>query len=118
MDAVNRGDSAWLTERSALPFLLDGEIILLGPDIAALWNNLTKAGFNFRNGVILSLKPAGPESAAKFGETMELTTYFTKYVEPNSAIAEVDSGAGRFLLLIGPVKAGKSAIRGLKGPLL
>jgi hypothetical protein len=42
---INEGQADKLTAMSAVPFLVDGEIVTLKPDIASFWSGIVKAGF-------------------------------------------------------------------------
>jgi len=85
--------------------------------MSQLWRSLAGAGFKLENAKIVSIKETGEDSYRLFADSMESKVFFTKYVNNEAVIAEIDSGAGRFLFLIGPAKGGTAMIRGLTGPL-
>lgn len=114
--AVNRGDAQMLSETSAVPFLLDGEMLSIDADVSRLWLNLTEAGFKFGNAAIVAINEIGEDGYKLFADSMEVKVFFAKYVERSAVLAEVDTEAGKFLLLVSPAKNGKAMIRGMKGP--
>ena len=114
---IDKGGADEAAGACSLPFLLDGEIMVLEKDVRMIWQNLHEAGFSLEGAAVLSTVPASAEQYSLFAGTMEVKTFFGKYVREKSLIAEVSAKSGRFLFLFTP--AGKEGVRlqGMKGPL-
>ncbi|MBN2354165.1 MAG: hypothetical protein JXD23_16470 [Spirochaetales bacterium] len=112
---VRAGDAARLEKLTALPFLLDGEIIALPGDAGILWRNLKAAGVTLAGTRLVRLTPAGGDAYKLFADTWEVSVFFKKYVPPNGMIAEIRSDSGAYLLLLGGYALdGYARIIGLK----
>ena len=104
VDLINHPGEEYLEEISSNPFLFDGEIIVLDKDISMIWNNLNRSRFGFKNGVIAETVPVGADDYKMFADTMEVKTYFSKYLPEDAAIVKVESDYGLFYLLLGSYK--------------
>jgi hypothetical protein len=98
---INAGNADQLEKLTALPFLLDGEIIALPGDAGVLWRNLKAAGITLQGMKLVRLTPAREDSYKLFADTWEVSVFFKKYVPANGMIAEIASDSGRYLLLLG-----------------
>jgi hypothetical protein len=115
-DLVDSGQAEKLAAMSALPFLLDQEIVLLPADTAAFWKALAAAGFHLGAAGLLRALPAAPENFSESAPSMEVKTFFKKYVHEGARILELETGAGRKVLLIIGEEAFSRKIYGFKGP--
>lgn len=113
---INTGQSERLAKHSQVPFMFDGEILLMEQDMNLLWGNLRQTGFALREARVESLERAGENSYRLFAETMEAEVYFRKYLPENAMVARVTSSNGDFILLLGGRQAGFPMIYGLRGP--
>jgi hypothetical protein len=112
---INAGDADTLASITAVPFLLDGEIIALEGDALILWKNLKEAGVTMNNARIESLTALREDDWQKFSSSWEVSVFFKKYVPKGTKLAEIDSDSGKFLLLLDGKKLGRASIIGLKG---
>jgi hypothetical protein len=113
---MNRGDVAERVELSALPFVLDQEIIILERDLLTLWANLGDAGFALSNPTVTSLEYGQDSLSAAFGETMDMEVYFDKYAPEDVSVATVEADQGTFLLILGERDRFAPVLHGIKGP--
>ena len=85
--------------------------------MAALWDGMAKAGFRIAEAASVTAIPLDADSYRRFASTMEVKTFFGKYVSGRGSIVEVEAGRSRILLLLdrgrGP---GRALIVGFKGP--
>jgi hypothetical protein len=102
IDLIHAGDADRLVSQSELPFLFDAEIIMLERDLRTLWENLSEAEFTMENFEVEYIGPAGRYSYPPFADSMEVRTFFKKYVPEQSAIVRVIADNGEFFLLLGP----------------
>ncbi len=101
VDLINHPGEEYLEEISSNPFLFDGELIVLEKDISMIWTNLNRSRFGFRNAVIESSVPVTPDDYALFADTMEVRTFFKKYLPEDASLVKVDSDNGVFYILLG-----------------
>ncbi len=104
IELIHSGDAQALVAQSQLPFLFDAEIIMLERDLRTLWENLSEASFTMENAEIEYLGPAGRYSYPPFAVTMEVRTFFKKYVPESSSLVRITADNGEFFLLLGPKK--------------
>jgi hypothetical protein len=114
IDLVNQGDSETLKALSRVPFLFDGEIIILESDVKILWENVVNAGFKLPSAEVAAITEAAEQDSAVFGGSMETATYFSKYLPETARIADVRSGSMQVLLLLDGKKDGYPQIYGMK----
>src|SRR4030042_2067366 len=88
---INKGDVETLTAITAVPFLLDGEIIALDGDALILWKNLKEAGVTMNNAKIVSLAPLREDDWAPFSSSWAVSVFFKKYVPKNTKPAGIES---------------------------
>lgn len=111
---INGGDSAKLAEVSETPFLLDDEIIMLEGDISTLWTNITAAGFTIAGPDVYLIEQKGEDSYSTFGESMEVESFFSKYLPNTARIARVEGDNVKLLLLVNDKVEGYPKIHGIK----
>lgn len=115
-DLINTGDDAYLAKMSQLPFLVDQEIIVLEKDVAAFWANIIKAGFTVEDPVLESGLPVDDTSYMEFYDSMEVETFFKKYVPAKARLLELETGEGQRILLIVEKKWLSRKLYAFKGP--
>lgn len=104
IDLIQAGDAETLVAQSRLPFLFDAEIIMLERDLETLWGNLSEASFEMENAEVEYIGPAGRYSYPPFADSMEVRTFFKKYVPRKSSLVRITAENGEFFLLLGPEK--------------
>jgi hypothetical protein len=113
---INSGDSGRLTSVSASPFLLDGEIVPLPADVASFWQGIVKAGFRVEGAALDKGAPVGAESYRDFADTMEVKSFFARYVKDGTRILELTTSAGTRIRLLTRSQWFSWKILGFKGP--
>jgi hypothetical protein len=98
---INEGQSAKLAGMSATPFLVDGEIVAMKPDVASFWNGIVKAGFKVQGATLTQGMPLTSDSYKQFADTMEVKSFFERYVKKGARILELrtDTSGDRILLI-------------------
>lgn len=105
-----------LTELSARPFLLDGEIVILERDLNTMWTNLREAGFAFDAATVRELGPVDEGTYRAFGDTMDVRAWFARYAADDAGLATVRTTHGTFLILTGERDGRTPRIFGFTGP--
>lgn len=118
IELYNTGDTARMTEMTSIPMLIDGEIVARSSDADYFWNALAKAGFTLDGSESFSVTPLDSNSSLLFGDTMEVSTFFAKYVPETAVIVRVKGPGGDFILLLSGRKGPYPFIFGFTGPLL
>ena len=104
VDLINHPGEEYLEEITSNPFLFDGELIVLDKDVSMIWNNLNRARFGFKNCIISESVPIAADDYAIFADTMEVKTFFSKYLPEDASLVKVESDNGLFYLLLGSYK--------------
>ena len=112
--AINNGEAA---QRSLAetPFLFNGEIILLQNHLTILWDNLYKAGFRMEDVSIVRNELLRENSWSEFGDTMDVRTFFSKYLDRNTSLVEIRARSGNYIFLLNTEVRGYPRIQGFKG---
>lgn len=114
---LNSGQATELAAMSRTPFLLDGELVLLDADVAELWNGMVKAGLRIDAAASVSALPVDDETYKRFASTMEVRTFFDKYVSDRGSLVVLEAGRSRVLLILDRGRGSRRAlIVGFKGP--
>ena len=113
---VNTGQAEKLATMSTLPFLLDQEILVLPQDVTFFWKSVLSAGYKLEEPRLESGKTVGPESYREFRDSMEVRTFFKKYVKKGTRLLELKTGDGQRVLLLVRSSAFSRRISGFKGP--
>jgi hypothetical protein len=116
IELINSGRAADLASSSAVPFLLDGEILLLRSDVADFWRGVAGSGFKIGPQPTLHAVALDDRSFERFASTMEVRTFFSKYVSRQGSLVVVETGRSRILLLLDRGKWGRTLIVGFRGP--
>jgi len=114
---INAGQTDKLAAMSSTPFLVDGEIVSLKPDVGAFWKGIMKAGFRVEGATLTQGAPVTADSYKQFADTMEVKSFFTQYVKKDARILELRTAvSGDRILLIFRDSWGSKTIHGFKGP--
>jgi len=113
---INAGKAGDLIGMSAVPFLLDREIIVLDGDIETLWNNIVAAGYTVDEPELERGVAVIEESYLEFNDSMEVKVFFEKYAGKKARLLELKTSSGQRLLLLFELTFGGRQIRGFKGP--
>jgi hypothetical protein len=113
---LNSGQAEQLAAMSAVPFLLDQEILVLPQDVALFWKGILAAGYRLEAPRLESGAAVGPDSYRQFRDSMEVRTFFKKYVNKGTRILELRTGDGQRVLLLVRSTAFSRRIIGFKGP--
>ncbi|HUV06925.1 MAG TPA: hypothetical protein VMX75_04295 [Spirochaetia bacterium] len=116
IELINKGETEKLSEMTQTPFILDGEIIILKNDMASFWQNIVKADFKIEGPTVIEASPANEETYKRFAGTMEVETYFKKYLSDKGHVIVIETDRFMLLLLMDKTKKGKIRIIGFKGP--
>jgi hypothetical protein len=113
---VNTGQAEKLVSMSTVPFLLDQEILVLPSDVAYFWKSILAAGYKLEEPRVERGSPVGPESYREFRDSMEVRTFFKKYLKKDARLLELKTGNGQRVLLLVRFTAFSRRISGFKGP--
>jgi hypothetical protein len=114
IELINRGESETLTKLSLVPFLLDGEILMLKGDAGRLWENLKNSGFRLNGAAVAAIEPVSDTSFSTFSDSMEVEVYFKKYVPESAKIAHVEAEGVSCTMILNGKDEGFPMIMGLK----
>lgn len=118
IELYNSGDTVRMTEMTSVPMLIDGEIVARTGDADFFWKRLAEAGFSFEGSNSFIVEPVDEKAKLLFGDTMEVSTFFAKYVPDTAVIVRVKGPGGDFILLLSGRKGRYPFIFGFTGPLL
>lgn len=116
IELLNSEKKAELTAISADSFLLDAEILHGSALTKALWSGLIDAGFKLDSPVIIERRLPASEDKELFGNSIEVETYFTKYVAADSMLFIIGSETAEIALILSPAEDGSSMISAFGGP--
>jgi hypothetical protein len=117
VQALDSGKASSLGINEA-PFLFDGEILFLQNHLDILWENLHTAGFRLIGAEIVRNEPIREDAYLEFGNTMDVRTFFQKYLDKNASLVEIKALSGSYVFLLGKEVNGYPSIRGFKGGFL
>ncbi len=115
-ELINTGQAEKLTGMTELPFLLDQEIIVLAKDVATFWSTIIEVGFKVEQPALERGVKVGPESYREFYDSMEVETFFKKYLKKQSRLLELKTNSGQRILLLVTDTLFTRTIHGFKGP--
>ena len=115
-ELINTGQAEKLTAMTELPFLLDQEIIVLPKDVATFWSTIVEVGFKVEEPSLERGAKITPESYKEFHDSMEVRTFFKKYLEKQSRLLELKTSTGQRILLLVTDTLFTRTIHGFKGP--
>ena len=117
IDLYNTGNTEKMTAMTSVPMLIDGEIVARSSDADFFWTRLAEAGFKFDGSEYYTIEPLTDKSSLIFGDTMEVATFFNKYVPPTAVLVRLSGPGGDFILLLSGRKGRYPFIFGFTGPL-
>lgn len=117
VDRINGDSLARVVEVTAVPFVLDREIIALEGDVRTMWANLREAGFMLVNAEIEEIIPMRSGSYERFGTTMDMRVFFDTYVPDDATLVRIGSDHGDFLFVLGDRFWGVPRMYAMTGPL-
>ena len=115
-ELINTGQAEKLTAMTELPFLLDQEIIVLAKDVSTFWSTIVEVGFKVEEPSLERGVKVTPESYKEFYDSMEVETFFKKYLEKQSRLLELKTNTGQRILLLVTDTLFTRTIHGFKGP--
>jgi hypothetical protein len=115
-ELINSGDTVKLAAMSGSPFLLDGEIVPLAADVSSFWQGIVKAGFRVEGAALDRGVPVGAESYKDFADTMEVKSFFSRYVKDGARVLEMTTSKGTRIRLLTRAQWFSWKILGFKGP--
>ena len=115
-ELINTGQAEKLTAMTELPFLLDQEIIVLAKDVSTFWSTIVEVGFKVEEPSLERGVKVTPESYKEFYDSMEVETFFKKYLEKQSRLLELQTNTGQRILLLVTDTLFTRTIHGFKGP--
>ncbi len=113
---VNAGQAEQLAAISTLPFLLDQEILVLPQDVAFFWKSMLAAGYRLEEPQLERGSAIGPDSYREFRDSMEVRTFFKKYLKRGTRLLELRTSDEHRVLLLVRSTAFSRQISGFKGP--
>jgi hypothetical protein len=113
---INSGEAEKLAAMSAVPFLLDQEIIPLRADIVTFWGNVVKTGYKVEGPELEKGSPVSADSYRVFADTMEAKAFFARYVKKGARVLELSTGGGRRIVLLVRDALFSRTLYGFKGP--
>ena len=113
---INSGNTEKLAEMTATPFLLDAEIILLPDDMKGFWRSIFEAGFSIDNAALTASYEIDEKTHKEFGKSLEVESFFRKYVSKDGHIVVVATGDAKILLIMDRTKKKETKLIGFKGP--
>lgn len=116
MELVNSGNSGMVSSLTNMPMLIDGEIVQRETDIRNFWDLVAKARFAVKTGELFYTEKVGDETYLLFGDSMEVRTFFEKYVPKNAVTVTVEGEKGRYIFLLSGRKGRYTYIFGFTGP--
>jgi hypothetical protein len=115
-ELINTGQAEKLTAMTELPFLLDQEIIVLARDVETFWSTIVEVGFKVEEPSLERGEKITPESYKEFYDSMEVETFFKKYLKKQSRLLELKTETGQRILLLVTDTLFTRSIHGFKGP--
>lgn len=113
---INEGKITSIEGLTPTPFVLDTETLYLDGDVETMWNNLAAASFVMRDAKFAQTDKVGPDSWKTFADSYDMRNFFEKYTGKDTSIVTVETGDGRYYLLLERKLKGYPRVRGLKGP--
>lgn len=117
IDLLNSGDAEMMGKVTQIPMLIDGEIVSRKADALAFWIQVNKAGFKLKTRENFVLKPLNSATHLLFGDTMEVKTFFNKYVPKTAITVEAEGTGGHYVFLLSGRTGKYPYVFGFTGPL-
>lgn len=113
---INSGQAEELAAMSAVPFLLDQEIIPLRADLTTFWQGVVKAGYKVEGPELEKGSPVNAESYRAFADTMEAKAFFARSVKKGARVLELSTSGDRRIVLLVRYTLFSRTLYGFKGP--
>jgi hypothetical protein len=115
-DLINAGQSQKLAAMSVTPFLVDQEIVPLKADVTSFWDGVVKAGFRVDGAALQEAAMADANSYTQFANTMEVKSFFSRYVKKDARVLRMSTSGGSHILLLVRSDWFSRKLIGFKGP--
>lgn len=115
-ELINEGEADALIAMSVTPFLLDQEIVLLEGDVASFWRTALAADLQVEEPELEEGARITADSYREFYDSMEVRTYFSKYLKGNSRLLALRTQDGQRILLLVTHGWCSRKLHGFKGP--
>ncbi|HEY9593214.1 MAG TPA: hypothetical protein VHE79_01960 [Spirochaetia bacterium] len=116
VDLINHGQGEALAGMSATPFLVDGEVVVLPADVAGFWAGIVKSGYRVQGAALASGTKVAADSYTLFASTMEVKSYFSRYVKDGGRVLELTTDGGKRVRILLRSAWPSWKIAGWKGP--
>ena len=113
---INTGQAEQLAAMTELPFLLDQEIIVLEKDMMTFWSTIVEVGFQVEEPLLERGEKIDADSYKEFYDSMEVRTFFDKYLHKQSRLLELKTDTDQRILLLVTDTLFTRKIHGFKGP--
>ena len=117
MELVNSKDVTTMGKITNIPMLIDGEIVSREKEVTSFWAQVFKAGFRLQEQQEAVVEPVDSTALAFFGDTMEVRTFFKKYLPKTAITAEIKGTGGTYIFLLSGRSGKYPYIFGFTGPL-
>lgn len=101
---LDAGRGRELAELSQVPFLLDGEVVVLPEDVLEFWTAVASADWGLQGARIEAGSPVDDQSWRRFADTQEVRSFFKRYVDPRARLIELTGPAGEQVLVLAQEK--------------
>ena len=81
-DSIEIGQYQFPTDKSSVPFVFDGEILVTSSIVENLWKGLVTNGFTLKDPVITSIEPVTPADSTLFRDSWEMDVFFNNIIPP------------------------------------
>ncbi len=116
IELINFGESGKLTELSAPPFILDGEILFPERSVSDFWKGFRESGFLLRDAQPVVIEEVSNGTFAKFSESREMEIFFSTYLVEKAVCIDLETSDGIVYLLLGEKMDDYPRILGFRGP--
>ncbi len=116
VELVNSGNIPLIGDVTNIPMLIDGEIVSRAQEASSFWKQVHAAGFRLQEQKNIPVEPVDAKTYLLFGDTMEVRTFFSKYVPKTAVTAEVQGSGGQYIFLLSGRKGKYPYIFGFTGP--
>ncbi|RQW05957.1 MAG: hypothetical protein EH225_04220 [Calditrichaeota bacterium] len=99
-DSLNRENPFFASERSSVPFVFDGEIIVTASTVNSMWNGIVEGGFTIQNPVITSIDPIEEGDYQVFRNSWEMDVFFRNKMPRYAYRVSISGIEGNLILLI------------------
>ena len=116
MELINSGNTEMIVNITNIPMLVDGEMVNRDQEISSFWTQVNKAGFRVQTGKDIRIQPVDSNTYLLFGDTMEVKTFFSKYVPKTAVTAEIEGTGGTYVFLLSGRNGKYPYLFGFTGP--